>query len=121
MKLNVVIADDNPQFRTSLKLLLKNLPGIEVNEIYETTNGMDCIEIVEKKNIQIVFMDVEMPIMDGATATKYLRDQNRYLKIFAISFHDEINWVKKMLDAGACNYFFKDNINIENLVKSIKN
>jgi DNA-binding NarL/FixJ family response regulator len=121
MKMNVIIADDSEQFRTSFKLLLKNLPDIELGEIFETNNGRDCIELVENNNIHIVFMDAEMPIIDGETATKHLRDQNRYLKIFAVSFHNEINWVKRMLDAGASNYFFKDNINIDNLIKALKN
>lgn len=121
MKMNVIIADDNEQFRTSFKLLLRNLPDVELGDILETNNGRDCIELVENNNIHIVFMDAEMPVMDGELATKYLREQNRYLKIFAVSFHNEINWVKKMIDAGASHYFFKDNINIDNLVKALKN
>lgn len=121
MKMNVIIADDNEQFRTSFKLLLRNLPDIELGDILETNNGKDCIELVENNNIHIVFMDAEMPVMDGEMATKYLREQNRYLKIFAVSFHNEINWVKKMIDAGASHYFIKDNINIDNLVKALKN
>ncbi len=73
-------------------------------------NGRECLEIIRKESIDIVFMDKQMPIMDGVEATKKIVDQYRNINVIAVSFHSELEDIKTMLEAGARNYIVKEEI-----------
>lgn len=72
MKLKVAIAEDEKHMRTILKKALEPVQGVEV--IYETGNGRDLIEHVELYNPHAVFLDIEMPGLDGLGAAKEIVD-----------------------------------------------
>jgi len=72
LKLRVAIAEDEEYMRKILKKALEPVQGVEV--IYETDNGRDLIEHVELLNPHAVFLDIEMPGMDGLTAAKEIAD-----------------------------------------------
>jgi len=72
MKLKVAIAEDENHMRTILRKALEPVKGVEV--IYETDNGRDLIEHVELYNPHAVFLDIEMPGIDGLEAAKEIVD-----------------------------------------------
>ena len=115
--MNVLIVDDNKQFRDALKFILTENLSNHFNELYEAENGAKCLEIVRKKSVDIVFMDKQMPVMDGIEATKKIVDNYRHIKIIAVSFHSEFEDIKSMLEAGARNYIIKEEITPEAIAK----
>ena len=74
MNINVLIVDDTPFNIMGLKMLLTNL---QINNIDQAFNGQEALELIKNKNenegYDIIFMDVNMPIMDGIEATQKLR------------------------------------------------
>ena len=72
MKLKVAIAEDEKHMRTILKKALEPVQGVEV--IYETDNGKDLVEYVELWHPHAVFLDIEMPGLDGLGAAKEIVD-----------------------------------------------
>ncbi len=113
----VLIVDDNPTFVKTLGILIKSVLGEKLILLDEAYNGQQAVEKVFNKNkYNVIFMDVNMPEMDGITATKLLnRELYRETRIVAVSFNKDFNILNKMIEAGACNYLLKDNLTIESL------
>jgi YesN/AraC family two-component response regulator len=112
-KLNVLLADDNKHFINALKFMLIESNAERIDSIYEAYNGKEVLDILKDRDIDLIFMDVEMPEMNGIETTKRATEQNRFLTIIALSFHQEMEFIMKMLEAGARNYIIKEDINTE--------
>jgi two-component system response regulator DegU len=113
MKYNVMIVDDNVHFLKAFRFILQNDHAEKIKDIYVAKDGQECMELLEKNPVDIVFMDLEMPNMNGVEATKMAVDQYWGIKVVAVSFHSDLNDIKKMLEAGARNYIIKEEINKE--------
>ena len=88
--MNILIVDDNIRFSDALKFMIVEHFSDRITEILTAKNGVECMEILLKKSVDIVFMDKEMPIMDGVETTKKAVDMYRDIKIIAVSFHSII-------------------------------
>ena len=86
-----------------------------IDNIYQASNGVEALNILKKQHIDVVFMDIEMPEMNGIEATRKATEFNRFLTIIALSFHQEMEFVMQMLEAGARNYIIKEEINTDTL------
>ena len=67
--LRVLVVDDNPTNHLVMKTLLESVVG----EIVTANNGVQAIQVLENKTVDLVFMDIHMPIMDGIEATLAIR------------------------------------------------
>ena len=93
----VLIADDQKPARDGLKTLLAPIPEFEV--VGEATNGQEAIQWVAANLPNIVIMDVQMPVMDGLTATRHIKKLNLPVKVIVISA--SISAESEALNAGA--------------------
>ncbi|MGM0503836.1 MAG: response regulator transcription factor [Bacteroidota bacterium] len=114
----ILIVDDNKQFIEAFKFLLQENFADRIEEIFEASNGAECLDILKRNAIDIVFMDLEMPVMNGIEATRKIIDLYRNIKVVAVSFHSELEDVKKMLEAGARNYIIKEELSTEAIERS---
>jgi YesN/AraC family two-component response regulator len=114
-KLNILLVDDNKHFLQALKYMLEESCEEKIETIFQANNGLEALIILKKQHIDVVFMDIEMPEMNGIEATKKATEFNRFLTIIALSFHQEMEYVMQMLEAGARNYIIKEDINTETL------
>jgi YesN/AraC family two-component response regulator len=114
-KLNILLVDDNKHFLQALKYMVEESCEEKIDKIYQANNGLEALNILKKQHIDVVFMDIEMPEMNGIEATKKATEFNRFLTIIALSFHQEMEYVMQMLEAGARNYIIKEDINTETL------
>ena len=111
--MNILIVDDSKEFRNAFKFMLMEHFIDRYEEIYEAKNGEECLKIIKNYSVDIIFMDKQMPVMDGVKATKTIVDQYRNIKVIALSFHSELDDIKAMLEAGARNYIIKEEITPE--------
>jgi DNA-binding NarL/FixJ family response regulator len=118
-KLRILIVDDHNQFVKAFKYLLEDLFADHIQYIDVVNNGDDCLEILSNRVYDIIFMDVDMPGMNGIDATKIINDTYRDIKIIAVSFHSDVKYIMKMIEAGARNYLIKEEINRERLEKAL--
>jgi len=116
-KITVALADDHCLFRQGLRLVLNNYEELEV--IYEASNGKELIEKLVNGEPDVIFMDINMPIMDGLKTTKKLRQHFPQIKIIVLTMHNEKRFVIEMIKHGANGYLFK-NAAPEELYTSIK-
>jgi DNA-binding NarL/FixJ family response regulator len=105
-KIRVIIADDHEIFRKGLKLILSRLKY--VNLVGEAENGKEVVEIIKKKNAEIILMDIEMPEMNGIDATRKILEIRPQVKIVALTMFNDEKYIEDMLDAGAKGFLLKN-------------
>ncbi|MEA3318189.1 MAG: response regulator transcription factor [Bacteroidota bacterium] len=105
-KLIVFLVDDHNLFREGLGLLLSNNDNIA--KIYQAENGKDVLALAQKVKPDIIFMDIEMPIMNGIDATKEVLKLYPEVKVIALSMHANENYYSEMIDAGAKSFLLKN-------------
>ena len=103
--LEIIIADDHRIYRKSLKRIVKKL--FPESHIQEAKDGLEFLKLLSfNKYVDLVLMDVKMPVMDGVEATGRALSINPTLKILAISIYNDEN-KQRMLEAGAQGFLQK--------------
>ena len=93
----ILIVDDQPRARQSLRALLATWPSI--GTMREANNGADAIESVAQAQPDLVLMDVLMPVMNGLEATRQIKAVWPQVKIIALSLYGD--YQAEALAAGA--------------------
>lgn len=106
--IKLLLADDHLMIRDGIKLMLKKSLGMEI--VAEASNGAEVITYLEKyaSKIDIVLMDINMPIMSGIEATQIITDKFKNIKVLALTMHAEGTYITNMLKAGALGYVLKE-------------
>lgn len=118
-KYNFLIVDDIFINRLLLKEIIQEL----CNNIKEAANGKEAIEILEKEHIDIILMDIEMPVMNGVETTKYIRTNFSFPKskipIIALTAHNPDDFFEDYYNAGFNNLLTKP-YSFEKIIEAIK-
>lgn len=113
--LSILVAEDNPVNRLFLQKSLERL-GHHVNC---ATNGQEALDHLETSDVDCVLMDIQMPVMDGSQATRYIRDKyGDSLPVIALTAHALQGDREKYLQDGFDEYLAKP-VSIEELTKVI--
>lgn len=117
--LKIVIVDDHKLFREGLKLLLDNNSFID--EIKVVSGGEELLSLIDNYYPDIVFMDIEMPDLDGITATRLALQKKPDLKIVALSIYGDENYYTEMINAGAKGFILKnsDIVDVETAIQQV--
>jgi DNA-binding NarL/FixJ family response regulator len=104
--IRIALVDDHVLLRKSLANMLQQR-GFEV--VLQADNGKHFINTLKKEHLpQVVLMDINMPLMDGYSASQWLRLNFPQIKILALSVYDDENAIIRMLHCGARGYVLKD-------------
>ncbi len=100
--MTILVVDDSPVMRRMIIRTI-NLCGIDIDTIYEAGNGYEGLEILEKHWIDILFIDVNMPVMDGMEMLKKVRERpdTRDLPVLIISTESNENRIRTIAECGA--------------------
>ena len=114
----VALVDDHQLFRKSLSLLLESFEGVTV--VYETDNGLLFLKYLEECKIDVLFLDLEMPLMHGFNVCKQAKLIDPSLKVIILSQLNSKEAVHQVMEIGANGYFTK-NSSPEMLENAIQN
>lgn len=115
--ITIVLAEDHQALIDGIKSFLKNDDTFSV--VGEANDGEALIDLVRKKQPQVVITDVRMPKCDGFFATKTIMKEFPNTKIIAFSMFDQIEAIQQMKDAGAVGYIMKSS-SLNKLIEAIK-
>jgi DNA-binding NarL/FixJ family response regulator len=118
-KQKVLIADDNPHFARALKFMLLDSFQDRIEDIVMVKDGDECLKELNRRIYDMVFMDINMPRLNGIDTTREATNLYRNLVIVAVSFHSEMKYVVQMIEAGARSYIIKDEICRDSLEKAL--
>ena len=115
--IRIVIAEDHQSVIDGIKLAFDYEEGISV--VGEAQDGEVLLDMVEKKQPEIVITDIRMPKCDGITATKKIKKQFPNIQVIAFSMFDQKEAIEQMKEAGASGYVMK-NSSLKKLVQAIE-
>ena len=115
--IRVMLVDDHTMVRRGLATFLKVFDDLELAG--EAENGQAAIQLCAKLLPDVILMDMVMPDMNGATATRIIRQQFPSVQVIALTSFKEEQLVKSALEAGAIGYLLKD-VSADELVRAIR-
>jgi two-component system, NarL family, response regulator LiaR len=104
--IRVMIVDDHEIVRSGLAAFLRAGRGLEL--VGEAAGGEEAVRLCERVQPDVVLMDMVMPGMDGATATRAIRDRCPDTRVIALTSFPEEDLVQRALQAGAISYLMKN-------------
>ena len=115
--IRVILADDHAVVRAGLRAVLS--PAKDISVIGEATNGKEAVALAERFNPDVVIMDMTMPDMDGAAATKAILARETTTRVLVLTMHAEEEYLLPLLEAGASGYLVKSAADLE-LVTAVR-
>lgn len=104
-KIRLLLADDHTVLRAGLRMLLNAQPDMEV--VGEAVDGAEAVERALELKPDVVLMDITMGSMSGLAATREIKDRIPQTRVLVLTMHDDEEYLRQMLEAGASGYVLK--------------
>ncbi len=105
MMIRLALADDQHLFRKGMALLLRDMADAQV--VLECANGEELLAGLKRTLVDIVLLDLEMPVLDGTETMKRIRREFPQVKVIILSTHDEDEFIARLMELGANGYMLK--------------
>ncbi|MBU5425403.1 response regulator transcription factor [Tissierella pigra] len=105
-KIKIAIVDDEKLIQEGLKIILSTYEDIDVVSMGE--NGYEALNICESNDIDLVLMDVRMPICNGVIGTKIIKEKFPNTKVLILTTFKDMEYIQEALKNGASGYLLKD-------------
>lgn len=115
--IRIAVTDDMPIVLEGVRLLLDRVDDFEV--VAEYVNGKDMVENIAHSGADIVLTDIDMPVMDGKTATRQLLSKFPEKKVIALSMYSDYGNYYDMISSGVRGFVLKQS-SIRELEKAIR-
>ncbi len=101
----LVVADDHDLIRMAMRAMLQGEPDLEV--VGEAKDGREALELCRKRRPDLVLMDVQMPEMDGLTATRAIKEEHPGTVVLMVTAFEDPDYLLGAITAGAAGYVLK--------------
>ena len=104
-KVKILIADDHPIVREGYKKILMDTPDMQV--VDEAGNGQEVLNLVRKKDYDLILLDISLPGRNGLEVLKDIKDEKPKLPVMILSIYPEEQYAVRAFRAGASGYLTK--------------
>lgn len=115
--IKILLVDDHKIIRDGIKALIQSQSNIEI--VGECGDGVEVIPFLNKNDVDVILMDINMPIVNGIEATSIVTEKFPKVAVLALTMHDEEAYISKVLKAGALGYILK-HLGKSELIKAIE-
>ncbi|MBE3549981.1 MAG: Transcriptional regulator DegU, LuxR family [Brockia lithotrophica] len=116
-RITILLADDHALFREGLRHILGQEEGFTI--VGEARSGHEAVDKAALLTPDVVLMDINMPEMNGIEATRKIRALGLPTRVIVLSIHDDEEYVRRALLAGADGYLLKE-IDAQTLVSAVR-
>lgn len=117
MCIKVAIVDDDDLIRESLKIIVGSNEDIDIKGTFK--NGQELLKYLEGSYLDVVLMDIRMPILNGVETLAEMRRRDCKTKVIVLTTFDEDEYIEKSLNQGAIGYLLK-NTTPDKIIDTIK-
>jgi DNA-binding NarL/FixJ family response regulator len=103
--IRVIIADDHVLYRAGVKTSLSIRKDVEV--IAEADNGMHLLNLIKNLEVDVILLDIQMPIMDGIATLPEVKKIAPNAKVIMLTMVDDNSMITKLMELGANSYLTK--------------
>jgi len=114
-KFKLLYIDDHPQTREWMKMMLED----DVSEFLVASNGQEGLDIYDMYEPDIILSDIDMPIMDGLSMAKKIKEKDKEKPILIMSAFDEKDILVKAIDIGI-DYFIAKPVDMDKLMEKLE-
>jgi DNA-binding NarL/FixJ family response regulator len=104
-KIRILIADDHPIVREGYKKILMSQPDMDVTG--EAGNGQEVLDLIQKKDFELILLDISMPGRSGLEILKELKSQKPHMPVMILSIYPEEQYAVRAFRDGASGYLTK--------------
>ena len=115
--INILLADDHQILIDGIKAMLEN--ETDLNVVGTASHGLQVLEMLKKFEVDVLLLDLQMPVMDGLETILHALKIKPDLKILILTTNDEGSIITSIFKKGAMGYLLK-NTSKENLIAGIK-
>ncbi len=107
----VILADDHALFRSGVKRILEEIPGIEV--VGEAADGLQLLSLLKKMTTDLVILDISMPKLRGLEAIQEIKASSPEVQVLILTMHKDAEYLSYALGAGAAGFLLKQDADPE--------
>lgn len=115
--INLILADDHALFRKGLVFLLAQEPDFCI--VAEAGDGLEAVKLAAQHPVDLMLLDLDMPIMNGIEALVQIRQQQPQLPVLILTVAEDIDSLRQCMALGASGYVLK-NVDSDFLIESIR-
>ena len=115
--IRLILVDDHQIVLDGLKALLDDLDGFDC--VATANTGQKALDLLDIFDVDVVLMDIDMPVMNGMEATKIIKKEHPKVKVISLTQHSERGMVQQLISCGSDGYLLK-NIAQDELAKAIR-
>ncbi len=116
-KVRILVVDDIAETRENIRKLLQFESDVEV--VGAARSGKEGVQLAQELDPDVVLMDINMPDIDGITATDMIRKRSPYIQVVILSVQSDQNYMRKAMLAGARDFLTKPPLGDE-LISAIR-
>jgi len=105
-RIKVALVEDHEVVRNAIALMLTKIPALEF--VFDAANGQEFLEQLKDNPIDVVLLDLEMPVLNGIETLKSLKKQESSIKVIIMTMHKDLEIAFELLSFGADAYLLKE-------------